>query len=373
MSILLAYFKNITVISYHNLNRYIKFIESIDTNRKLIYCERHHILPRSLFKEYENSDFNIINLTPREHFIAHLLLARAVGGKMWLAVRCMSNAKPEQLNRGEYKVNSKIYERIRIESSKILAQLAVTRRANETIEQKISRVRKWQKNFYNKSLEEKALIWKRNSQTRIKNETVIYFLCSCVLCRALTKNINRHKCKVLRVKVTRARKVKIKSIKVLINRTCTICNRTNFRSEKAFEVHTIKYQTRVENKIKKEQAQKNRLCTVCFTQFKSDFYFNKHKEVGTCNLPIEEQKSIARNKAMQTMKNKSVEEKEAYSKLLSQKRKKYLQSLSNEELTLYHNKLSESAIAYYNSDMYNAEIKSQQVKAGLKNGKHSKN
>lgn len=46
--------------------------------------ERHHIVPRALGGS--NAKDNIVPLTPREHFVAHLLLAKIHGGKMWFAV-----------------------------------------------------------------------------------------------------------------------------------------------------------------------------------------------------------------------------------------------------------------------------------------------
>lgn len=53
--------------------RYLKFIESINNlHRKLDDFERHHILPRCLGGD--DSPENMINLTYREHFIAHLML-----------------------------------------------------------------------------------------------------------------------------------------------------------------------------------------------------------------------------------------------------------------------------------------------------------
>jgi hypothetical protein len=50
-------------------------------NRKLdsnIYYEKHHILPRCLGGT--NSKTNLIYLTPKEHFIAHLLLVKMYNG-----------------------------------------------------------------------------------------------------------------------------------------------------------------------------------------------------------------------------------------------------------------------------------------------------
>jgi hypothetical protein len=49
------------------------------------YCETHHIIPKSE-GGLDDSD-NLVNLTAREHYIAHLLLARIYNDrKMWLAL-----------------------------------------------------------------------------------------------------------------------------------------------------------------------------------------------------------------------------------------------------------------------------------------------
>lgn len=51
------------------------------------YVERHHILPKALGGTDDSS--NLVALTAREHFIAHLLLARLHGGSMWYALAIM--------------------------------------------------------------------------------------------------------------------------------------------------------------------------------------------------------------------------------------------------------------------------------------------
>lgn len=38
------------------------------------YCEKHHIIPKS--EGGDDSDGNIVNLKAREHYVAHLLLAK---------------------------------------------------------------------------------------------------------------------------------------------------------------------------------------------------------------------------------------------------------------------------------------------------------
>ena len=49
------------------------------------YTEKHHIKPKSLGGD--NSKENLIRLTAEDHVHAHLLLAKAYGGKQWLSVK----------------------------------------------------------------------------------------------------------------------------------------------------------------------------------------------------------------------------------------------------------------------------------------------
>jgi hypothetical protein len=63
------------------------------------YVERHHILPRALGGTDDSS--NLVALTAREHFVAHVLLAKIHGGIMWQAVVLMSG--------GEY-CNNRLFE-----------------------------------------------------------------------------------------------------------------------------------------------------------------------------------------------------------------------------------------------------------------------
>ena len=55
------------------------------------YVERHHVLPRALGGSDDSS--NLVALTAREHFVAHVLLAKIHGGIMWQAVILMSGGK----------------------------------------------------------------------------------------------------------------------------------------------------------------------------------------------------------------------------------------------------------------------------------------
>lgn len=75
----------------HYNQRYIKFIQSRPNHTHIKYegYEYHHIFPKSLFPELENEPSNIILLTGREHYLAHWMLAKIYGGKMWFAFNQM--------------------------------------------------------------------------------------------------------------------------------------------------------------------------------------------------------------------------------------------------------------------------------------------
>lgn len=69
-----------------------------------IFVEKHHIIPKS--EGGDNSSDNLVNLTAREHYIAHLLLYKIYKDKkMWCALNMlahghcrkkMSDAKPKK-------------------------------------------------------------------------------------------------------------------------------------------------------------------------------------------------------------------------------------------------------------------------------------
>lgn len=71
-----------------------------------VYCETHHILPKSLGGNDEKS--NLVNLTPREHYIAHALLTKITVGKdkrsmMW-ALHRMIHGNVDVLSSRQYDV-----------------------------------------------------------------------------------------------------------------------------------------------------------------------------------------------------------------------------------------------------------------------------
>jgi hypothetical protein len=102
-------------------NKYKVWHDNIIANgkkRKLIgFKERHHILPRSLGGN--NSKDNLVDLTPKEHFIIHILLCKFTLGKarikMLQALHCMIYFTTK---RRKYKTTSRIVEKLRIEAQK---------------------------------------------------------------------------------------------------------------------------------------------------------------------------------------------------------------------------------------------------------------
>jgi hypothetical protein len=73
------------------------------------YKERHHIVPKSLGGS--NIPSNLVDLTAREHFVAHFLLAKLHGGNQWLSINRMRG-------NDDFYINSRLYEVARREIAK---------------------------------------------------------------------------------------------------------------------------------------------------------------------------------------------------------------------------------------------------------------
>jgi hypothetical protein len=72
------------------------------------YFEKHHIIPKSLGGS--NAKNNIVKLTGREHFVAHILLAKIHGKGLWQAAVMMKIKSAVQPGRVG---NSRLYEMAR--------------------------------------------------------------------------------------------------------------------------------------------------------------------------------------------------------------------------------------------------------------------
>ena len=95
------------------LRIYNQLIERSKNRNLESYTEVHHIIPRCL--NGDDSKENLVTLTPREHFIAHLLLCKIYPEHKGLrmALWMMSNVKDK--NQKRYTPNSRLYEMIRLE------------------------------------------------------------------------------------------------------------------------------------------------------------------------------------------------------------------------------------------------------------------
>lgn len=105
------YYQHLQTIAHsdHYTKRYVRFIlNCINLNKScetLDVYEHHHILPKCYFPQFSDlkvHSWNDAQLTPRQHVIAHWILAKAVGGKMWYALKCMFNMEAPGQNRKMY-------------------------------------------------------------------------------------------------------------------------------------------------------------------------------------------------------------------------------------------------------------------------------
>jgi hypothetical protein len=110
---------------------YYKIIDRAKTRNLTGYKERHHIVPKSLGGS--NDINNIVNLTPKEHFICHLLLTKMVDSilkkKMTYAVWLMCNVKNHN-QPSRYVPNSNTYQLIRKQHSKNVSEKQAGRKKN---------------------------------------------------------------------------------------------------------------------------------------------------------------------------------------------------------------------------------------------------
>lgn len=103
-------------------NKYYKwYIELIEFRMAVkphpnFYTETHHIIPKSMGGT--NKHINLVKLTAREHFIAHLCLSRCTTGRArYKMVKAFQAMNMRSQSTHERYINSRIYEYIRNELS----------------------------------------------------------------------------------------------------------------------------------------------------------------------------------------------------------------------------------------------------------------
>jgi stress-induced morphogen len=105
------------IASEHQLNRYLKFIDSCKNQKIEGYYEKHHIIPRSLGGTDEAT--NLVKLNARQHFIAHLMLSKMFKGQS--AIK-MHHAVWNMVNRDKgVRTTSRTYEVLKQQRSKLLS------------------------------------------------------------------------------------------------------------------------------------------------------------------------------------------------------------------------------------------------------------
>lgn len=117
---------NIPLVENKYSRWYEKLIKKAKERQSVIgYKETHHIIPVSLLGT--NSKDNLVELTAREHYIAHLLLWKMDmtpkdHNKMTMALNIMINGSGHKKQDRSYIVNSRLYESHRKEYSAYLSE-----------------------------------------------------------------------------------------------------------------------------------------------------------------------------------------------------------------------------------------------------------
>lgn len=127
-----------------NDSKYSKWYFSIvegakHQDRKTQYTEKHHIIPKSLGGT--NKKENIVSLTPREHYICHLLLPRMINesslkSKMWYAAWCLVSLRGRTKER-VFRYNSRLFSKVREERSRIASIARTGKKHSEDTKKKI--------------------------------------------------------------------------------------------------------------------------------------------------------------------------------------------------------------------------------------------
>lgn len=126
---------------------------SLDKREYEGYLEKHHVIPRCMGGSNDKS--NLVLLTGREHFMAHMLLWKAYpsNGSFAFAATFMSNRKV-------CKVNSYLYEYLKADSAKKISEVTSGKRVKDILGQKFTKLTVVeQADFYYSSTGAKQAAW----------------------------------------------------------------------------------------------------------------------------------------------------------------------------------------------------------------------
>lgn len=104
------------------------------------YFEEHHIKPKSLFPELKNDKTNLVLLTPREHYLAHLLLIKFTEGDAKFRMICAFCRFCHSKNAEKFK-NGKEYEKYRLLWHKELGERMKGHHVSEKAKEKMVQTR----------------------------------------------------------------------------------------------------------------------------------------------------------------------------------------------------------------------------------------
>lgn len=99
----------------HYLQRYCNFISQCRDIEHVGYTENHHICPsaKTMFPLYKKSDWNIVKLSARQHFIAHWMLWKAYKNPAMSWAFMIFKKSPKQCKQRYTKFTSRTFELLR--------------------------------------------------------------------------------------------------------------------------------------------------------------------------------------------------------------------------------------------------------------------
>jgi hypothetical protein len=177
----------------HYLKRYIKFIENCyiknyTSNEPL---ERHHICPKAkdMFFEYENLnlyEWNMVMLTKKQHFIAHLLLWKSYPTfkSTMFALWLMSNRTGNKLFSKTYEMVKEEYTEYKYKS--ILPKGMTRSEFNDMIEQK--KLHEKELKLSKKAELKQKKLHEKEKQKELRKYNQDNDLLSCIICRRTVNN-----------------------------------------------------------------------------------------------------------------------------------------------------------------------------------------
>ena len=83
------------------------------------YYETHHIVPKAEGGSDDNT--NLVKLTARQHYIAHLLLAKIYDDCAMHCALTMMKSKTKSMNRN-FRFNSRLYEKMKMKWSTFMSE-----------------------------------------------------------------------------------------------------------------------------------------------------------------------------------------------------------------------------------------------------------